>query len=585
MSTCPGCEREVSDKLAYCPECGQKLTSTWEPEEYDPLSDSLIGTTIARKFLIESVIGEGAMGRVYRATHIGLDRPVAVKVLHKHLAGDRIIARRFHREARAASRLNHPNSVQIIDFGGTKDGTLYIVMEYIEGRDLLEILEASFPLEVERIVTLIGQTLDALDEAHASGIVHRDLKPENIMILRRRDGREEVKVCDFGIAKIQNPGDSDTSAPITVAGIVCGTPEYMAPEQCRGEKLDGRADIYSVGVILYQLCTNDLPFTADSPLGVVTRQLTDKPKAPSEIEPDLEAVQMFEPVILKALVKNRKERYKNALELKSDLQRALAGELVPLVEETPIPTEPETVSEPPPEPAPVRRMPVIVASLASAVAVFLAAWFLLPALGRDAAPEITLAPEPTDPDSERLTVSPSSSSDAGLSVDASNLAHRTADGGLDGGNGGDAESSPLTDGGSTELAIDRPAPKRGPRVALKKHGSSPRATSKNGERPEPTKTTLVEAAPRPEKAPSEADESSPYELGQKAFASGNVSTAVQHFERARRANPGNAQVHFMLGRCYYRIGQTDRGRASYRRYLELRPNASNRAFIEEIIGQ
>jgi serine/threonine-protein kinase len=402
-----------------------------DPDARDPLIDRIV----ADNYLIEEVLGEGAMGRVYRARQLSLDKVVAVKVLHQHLTGDRNIARRFHREARAASRLNHPNSLHIIDFGQTDDRLLYIVMEHIEGRDLHDILRASFPLPLERIVRLVSQVCLALEEAHAAGIVHRDLKPENIMVIRQRDGGELVKVCDFGIAKIQDPGDSDTSAPITVAGIVCGTPEYMAPEQCRGEPLDGRADLYSAGVILYQLATNALPFVADTPLGVVTRQLTDEPTAPTLID-DGPVATTLEPVILKALSKDRTKRHGSALELKADVER-VAAQGVPV---RPARTgrrataprsrvaAPAPVAAAPNRPEPVKitrrgrgaRWPIIIAaSLAAGAAAFLAVWLLASGYGSTAGPRPTpsapaprLTPRPTAPDAGAAEPSPPPGSSA-----------------------------------------------------------------------------------------------------------------------------------------------------------------------------
>ena len=576
MSTCPGCLSKVPDELSYCPECGGKLTPKSSTHQ---LEDSLLGSTIAGKFLVESVIGQGAMGKVYRAKHIGLDRLVAVKVLHQHLAGDRIIVRRFHREARAASRLNHPNSVQIIDFGQSEAGTLYIAMEYIEGRDLLEILDDSFPIPLDRIVNLMSQTLEALDEAHAAGIVHRDLKPENIMVLRRRDGREEVKVCDFGIAKIHNPGDSEPGAPVTVAGLVCGTPEYMSPEQCRGEKLDGRADVYSAGVILYQLVTNDLPFKADSPLGVVTRQLTDEPEPPSKIAPELQAVQMLENVILKALSKKRDARQKDALELKADLEHAVAGEVMapPAKTTAPFPEE-NAEPAPPPDAVPASRWPIIAASLVTALVVFFAAWLLLPLLADEAEPQIVLASEPISPPRDAATVDDEGNDGGGVS-------HEGATGGLASENNGDAGSEESSDGdvdgGALERQLARPAGPKKAKNRWNKTGSLKRPHKGSV----PTKSPS-EATEQPRsKVSQELPEATPSELGQRAFRAGDCTTAVRHFERARQANPGNAQIHFMLGRCYFRIGQAERGRSAYRRYLELRPNASNRAFIEDIIRQ
>ena len=193
---------------------------------------------------------------------------------------------RFKREAKSASLLNHPNSIQIIDSGQDRDGTLYIAMELLTGRDLAQVIRDDFPLPLPRVVRIMSQVLSALDEAHAQGVIHRDLKPSNIMLIERRDEKDFVKVCDFGIAKATlSDGEDDRAAMLTIQGLVCGTPEYMSPEQARAELLDGRADLYSAAVILYQLVTGDIPFRADSPMGIVSRHLAEPPVPPSRRRP------------------------------------------------------------------------------------------------------------------------------------------------------------------------------------------------------------------------------------------------------------------------------------------------------------
>ena len=244
-------------------------------EEADPLE----GRTIGGKFEIEHLLGSGAMGKVYKARQVALDRPVAIKVMHRQLEHDAAYASRFDREAKAASRLDHPNLIRVLDYGREADGLFYIAMEFLDGVDLFQLLEREWPLSPPRIVDVLSQTLAGLAAAHDAGILHRDLKPENIMLLRRKsdDGTsvDAVKVCDFGIAKMVNaphgePAPSETRARNhTTAGFVVGTPEFMSPEQAHGQALDGRSDVYSVGVILYQLLAGRLPFEAPTPLGVV----------------------------------------------------------------------------------------------------------------------------------------------------------------------------------------------------------------------------------------------------------------------------------------------------------------------------
>jgi serine/threonine-protein kinase len=283
--------------------------------------DPLVGRTLPGGYVILELVGIGGMGRVYRAEQTNLGRTVAVKIIHPHLVGEENTAARFITEARAASRLNHPNSVGIIDFGKTQDGQLYLVMEFLRGRDLARVIYDEGAIPLRRIVDVLRQTLAALAEAHSESIIHRDLKPENIILEPVRSGGDFVKVVDFGLAKMR----AETQQPnITSPGIVCGTPEYMSPEQARGDPLDPRSDLYSVGVIFYQLLTGRLPFEADSPTQVVLSHLTEMPRDPREVAPDRGIPKPIVDVVLRCLEKDPKDRYPDADELSSELARVLA---------------------------------------------------------------------------------------------------------------------------------------------------------------------------------------------------------------------------------------------------------------------
>jgi serine/threonine-protein kinase len=281
----------------------------------------VIGRIIGSNFRVLKLIGTGAMGHVYQAEQLSLGKMVALKLLRSELMGDEKLIKRFELEAKNASQLNHPNSIQIIDFGRDRD-LLYIAMELLPGVDLGQLILREGPLPLGRIARVMDQVLAALDEAHAQGIVHRDLKPGNIMLVSRRGDPDFVKVCDFGIAKAQT---SREGAGLTMKGLVCGTPEYMSPEQARGEEVDGRSDLYAVGVILYQLVVGELPFTASSPVGILSKHLAEAPVRPTLRRPGLSLPPLFERAILRALSKDPDERPQTADQMRRELRDAASG--------------------------------------------------------------------------------------------------------------------------------------------------------------------------------------------------------------------------------------------------------------------
>lgn len=338
MKACWSCGASVSPTHRFCLRCGADTT---KPPDAAEAQDELVGQTLVGKFRVERQIGYGAMGTIYKADQIALQKAVVIKVLHRHLLGDPELIQRFHREARAASRLNHPNCVQIIDFGSLEDGSLYIAMEYIAGTDLATILEREYPLDHRRLIAITKQICVALDEAAANGVLHRDLKPENIMIEDRRTHRDHVKVVDFGIAKLEDNNPNSKRSFQTRTGIVCGTPEYMSPEQARGQKLDPRSDLYALGVMLYHLVTDRLPFDAPSPIEVVTKHISEAPVPPSTYSKDLPPA--FEQLILTLLEKDREKRPASAMDVSAELDR-IDRELAQRVDEvTAKPADDQTV--------------------------------------------------------------------------------------------------------------------------------------------------------------------------------------------------------------------------------------------------
>ncbi len=316
MRVCPQCQTTCEELHKFCPTCGFPIGKV-APSADDPL----IGRTLPGGYVILDLVGIGGMGRVYRAEQTNLARTVAVKIIHPHLVGEENAAARFITEARAASRLNHPNSVAVIDFGKTPDGQLYLVMEFLRGRDLARIAYEEGPLAIRRIIDVLRQVLAALAEAHHLEIIHRDLKPENIILEPLRTGGDFVKVVDFGLAKMRLDS-ADRS--ITSPGIVCGTPEYMSPEQGRGDPLDARSDLYAVGVILFQLLTGHLPFEAESPTQVVLMHLTAAPPDPRTVVPERKIPEPIAEVTLRALAKLPDDRFRDADDFSAVLAAALA---------------------------------------------------------------------------------------------------------------------------------------------------------------------------------------------------------------------------------------------------------------------
>ncbi|MGB5697531.1 MAG: protein kinase, partial [Polyangiales bacterium] len=314
MRLCHQCGASIEVSARFCSACGAPS----DEQSGGGAADPLIGRVVGGSYLLQEVVGVGGMGRVYRAEQSTLGRTVAVKVIHPHLLGDEQTVARFYQEARASSRLNHPNSVSIIDFGRTDDGILYLAMEFLSGKDLALVMHEEGPLAVERVCNILINTLDALGEAHELGIVHRDLKPENIIVRPLRSGEDLVKVVDFGLATIVGKESS-----ITKPGLVCGTPDYMSPEQGRGDAVDGRGDLYALGVVLFELLVGRLPYIDDTPTRVVLRHLNDPIPDPREENPSGHIPDRLAEVTMKALAKSPSHRY----QLARDMQEALRGVL------------------------------------------------------------------------------------------------------------------------------------------------------------------------------------------------------------------------------------------------------------------
>ncbi|MEM9192776.1 MAG: serine/threonine-protein kinase [Myxococcota bacterium] len=292
------------------------------------MADQYVGKQVAGQFRIVQKIGTGGMGAVYKAEQPEMNRHVAVKILHsKYLARTDLVSR-FRREARAMSHLSHPNTARVFLYGQLEDGACYFVMEYLAGRNLAQVVRAEGPMEAERAINIMVQVCGALEEAHQSGIIHRDLKPENIFLTSQGGINDYPKVLDFGLAKVTERQMRPGSLILTQEGMVFGTPEFMSPEQARGEKLDGRSDIYSLGVILYELMTGKLPFDAKQPMDYINMHINEPPMPLSRRSPMREFPPGLQETLDRALGKKPEDRFESAAAFGQALRNVVRGKMI-----------------------------------------------------------------------------------------------------------------------------------------------------------------------------------------------------------------------------------------------------------------
>jgi serine/threonine-protein kinase len=467
--------------------------------------DPLIGTEVAGRFLVEELIGQGGMGKVYKARHLALEKTVCLKTLKPALLEDPTLVGRFEREAKASSRLNHPNVIAVLDFGRIGDeGTLYIAMEFVQGRDLRLVLRDEWPLGEERLVHIMAQVLGALGEAHTHNVVHRDLKPENIMIEQRRDSPDFVKVLDFGIAKIM-----DSDAPgLTRSDVVCGTPQYMAPEQATGSALDARCDLYAVGVILYQLTTGHLPFDGQNSMEVLTKHVNEAPVPPRQKQPDAPISAAMEKLILHALEKEPSARPQTAEEFRRLLlaipQQAQSAPTAELGSAQPLPTQ----QLPPPPPQSGVAIPAQQAA------------------GKGAASEGAIT-EPAQR-GKKLPLVIGAAAAVVLAIAAA-------------------------------VVMGRPtAPAPGAAVAPPAQGPSEKTTTQQ--------PAIPPAVPKPARDPAKA--SALVEEASRAQRDGDTGAARDILEQAVALDPENAAIHFRLGTLYSST-KPQRAREEYQAAIRL----------------
>jgi len=337
MKKCPKCGVEYPDATTLCPSDGIALETS---------NDSLIGQTLAGKYRIDARLSTGGMGTVYRGTHVLMEKTVAIKVLRPSLAADEKIVARFSREARAASRISHPNALSVTDFGEDENGIVFLVMEYLSGKTLKQVIRDEGPLSLTRTVEILRQVGDALQVAHSQGVIHRDLKSDNIMLLSTAAG-DHAKVLDFGIAKINEPED-EFNGELTAPNLVIGTPQYMSPEQCSQDgEIDARSDIYSFGIIMYEMLVGHVPFAGDSATIVMMKHLQEP--VPSVLDERQDIPASVARVVARAMAKVRRNRYQSVSELIEDLTIAAGMSVLKLdapgtVATTPLNEDPDEVT-------------------------------------------------------------------------------------------------------------------------------------------------------------------------------------------------------------------------------------------------
>jgi serine/threonine protein kinase len=310
---CPQCGTEYPANARFCETDGAALRSAAGD------GGDLEGSMIADRYHVLRKLGEGGMGRVYLAEHVKMGRKSALKVLHPGMVKNIDAITRFNREAANASRISHANVAAVYDFGETRDGLIYLAMEYVEGVPLTKIVAENGPLPPHRAAEIVRQTGEALAAAHDVGLVHRDLKPDNVLLAATRDGSDLVKLVDFGIAKAAG----NESQKMTKTGHVIGTPDYMSPEQLAGDKLDGRSDVYSLGLVAFYVLTGALPFSSESAQESLIMRLTDRPKRLADVSPDVDWPDAVQAAVDRSLERQAAARYQSASEFGRALYQAI----------------------------------------------------------------------------------------------------------------------------------------------------------------------------------------------------------------------------------------------------------------------
>lgn len=310
--TCTSCGRTYADDMVFCPADATTLMA-------DEAEGDLIGTVIADRYQVLKLLGEGGMGKVYLAKHVRLPQQAAIKVLHLDMVKDSGALTRFNREAENAARIEHERVARVFDFGETRDGVVYIAMEFVPGVTLRGLLDESPRLTPVRAANIVYQVAEGLEAAHRLSIVHRDLKPDNVLVITDDGGSDRCKVVDFGIAKVTNGSETQ----LTQVGMLVGTPEFMSPEQVLGEQLDGRSDVYALALVAFELFAGGLPFEGNTPERKLTARLIQDPKTLAEVAPDVDWPEDLQEAFNNALVREPENRTASAMEFADSIINAV----------------------------------------------------------------------------------------------------------------------------------------------------------------------------------------------------------------------------------------------------------------------
>ena len=413
---CTQCGKSYGEGTTFCPADGTELMSV--------MADPLIGVVLPRRYRILEPLGRGSMSVVYKGVYEPLDRPVAIKMLKSHLVSDPHQAKRFQREIKTAGSLNHPNIVGILDFGVTEQGVPYLIMDYLDGKSLSEVLEAEERISVSRCIRMFSQAADALAYAHREGVIHRDIKPSNILVMNSADEKDLIKIVDFGIAKIQAPGinmgGQNSANGLTSANEVLGTPLYMSPEQSQGRELDGRSDIYSLGCVMYHAITGKPPFVGDTPLDTIRLQISAIPAPIETVRPDLYIPDRLVAAVTKALQKDPRNRYQRMEYVKNELDsQVMRPDSSSVSIRTRRPDEshkmPAVTDE---KPELSMRLPIICAALAVVFTIGVVGWGFITDVGKKPAVIKVDLPIPSDDNWHKATLAGQAAFNDGRYADA-----------------------------------------------------------------------------------------------------------------------------------------------------------------------